>query len=42
MPEALQVPEAMEDGIAETDVMDFLGLNRAASSSKKSDDTATP
>ena len=26
MPAELQVPEAMEDGIAEVDVMDFLGL----------------
>jgi hypothetical protein len=30
MPDALQVPGAMEDGVAEVDVMDFLGLKRAS------------
>lgn len=29
MPEALQVPSVKEDGVAEVDVMDFLGLKRA-------------
>lgn len=38
MPEELKVPEAMEDGIASVDVMDFLGLNRASSS--KADDAS--
>ena len=28
MPEALQTPNAKEDGVAEVDVMAFLGLER--------------
>jgi hypothetical protein len=39
MPEPLQVPGAMEDGVAEVDVMGFLGLKRASLGAK---DELTP